>query len=168
MFGPFRVAVGGKTPGYDASQSPAKSKLAMETCFYHERSLSLWEEVIHGYNVGAILDCSVSSGTLAFLAAVQRIPYFGVALTKEHVDRVKDRVTQMIMEEFMKGNSPVYNAKFANVISSANQASAENATGGASGAVRGASSAAAGASRATGGTAPSGAEGLGEMEAGQG
>ncbi|CAE6969779.1 unnamed protein product [Symbiodinium sp. CCMP2592] len=113
MLGPFRVAVGGKTTGFDATTTPRQSKTAMEAVFHHERSKPFFEELIHSYNVGAILDCSASSGTLAFVATCRRIPYFGVCLTADHESLLKNRLCAMLMEEFLKANGDLYDGKLA-------------------------------------------------------
>ena len=165
MLGPFRVAVGGKTPGYDASHK-SQSRLALEPCFYHERSKEFYQEVLHSYNVGTILDSAPSAGTLPFLAALNRIPYFGVTLTEEHQTRLKERLCHMLLEEFMKENSPVYDAKFAAAISNAG---AGAATGAAAGAAAGqnAGTAAGSAQQASGQQPAEQDDGLAEMEAGE-
>ena len=169
MLGPFRVAVGGKTPGYDASQK-SQSKLALEPCFYHERSKEFYQELLHSYNVGTILDSAPSAGTLAFLAALNRIPYFGVTLTEEHQTRLKERLCHMLLEEFMKENSTVYDAKFAAAISNAGAGAATGAAAGAdAGAAAGENTgtAAGSAQQASGQQQAEQDDGLAEMEAGE-
>ena len=120
MLGPFRVAVGGKTTGFDATTTPRQSKTAMEAVFHHERSKAFFEELIHSYNVGAILDCSASSGTLAFVATLRRIPYFGVCLTADHEGHLKNKLCHMLLEEFLKSNGELYDSKLATCVGPSN------------------------------------------------
>ena len=46
-----------------------------ELAFYHALPSKFWEEVVHGYQLGAILDVAAGDGSLALAAVRHRLPY---------------------------------------------------------------------------------------------
>jgi len=46
-----------------------------ELAFYHALPSKFWEEVVHGYQLGAILDVAAGDGSLALTAVRHRLPY---------------------------------------------------------------------------------------------
>ena len=53
-------------------------------CFTTPFPHMLWEEVVHDYQLGAIVDFSVGDGSLALTAARNQITYTGFAFTACH------------------------------------------------------------------------------------
>ena len=46
-----------------------------ELVFYHALPSKLWEEVVHSYQLGTILDVAAGDGSLALTAVRLRLPY---------------------------------------------------------------------------------------------
>ncbi|MFM7989266.1 MAG: hypothetical protein ACKPKO_59125, partial [Candidatus Fonsibacter sp.] len=62
-----------------------------ELAFCHALRNTFWDEVIHDYQVGAILDIAVGHGSLALTEVRNRITYTGFAFTDERKDMVMAR-----------------------------------------------------------------------------
>ena len=59
---------------------------AKELAFYHALPSTFWDEVVHDYQLGAILERAVDGGSSALAAARNRITYMGFAFTDYHND----------------------------------------------------------------------------------
>ena len=70
LFGKFRVAVGGRTPGSDGSHRGvcAKTKETLDPVFWHSRPSLLYQELMASYHLTALVDGGVADGVLAATA----------------------------------------------------------------------------------------------------
>ena len=118
MFGTFRIAVGGQTPGEDGPGRGQKRKQAdtVEPVFWHSRPAKLYEEMLHSYCLCAVIDCTLGDGELALVCARSRTPYFGVGLTTAHVAAVRDRLIDAVMHGMLEESDPLYDPKLAGLM----------------------------------------------------
>ena len=77
----------------------------MEPVFWHARPAKLFDCLRKTYHVKAWIDFSVSDGQLACACARERIPYAGICLTEDHMQRVRSRCIQQLVESsFTEGS----------------------------------------------------------------
>ncbi len=112
LHGPFRVAVGGRTPGEeeDAPGRGTKRKTpdTIEPVFWHARPQKLYQELMSSYRLGAIIDLAAGDGTLAMICAKQRTPYLGFTLTDVHAEFLKHRCAAALLESaFVEGEDAI-------------------------------------------------------------
>jgi hypothetical protein len=55
-----------------------------------------WEEVVHDFQLGAILDIAAGDGSLALTAVRHRLPYTGIVFTTHHRDLMKARLLEIL------------------------------------------------------------------------
>ena len=67
-----------------------------EIVFYHSLPSLFWDEIVHDYQLGAILDLAVGDGALALTAVRNRLAYTGFAFTQSHKDMVMDRLLDLM------------------------------------------------------------------------
>ena len=100
LLGPYRVEVGGKTKGageMELQRAKRKGATDMEPAFWHGRPPTLYHELIHSYQLKAIVDLSPGDGTLAVLCCKLRVPYLGFTLTDVHTELVKHYCLQQLL-----------------------------------------------------------------------
>ena len=73
-----------------------------ELAFFHAFPSIRWDEVIHDYQLGAILDITVGDGSLALTTVRNQITYTGFALTDEHKDMVMARLLDLLCAGTLK------------------------------------------------------------------
>ena len=56
----------------------------------------IWEEVVHDFQLGAILDIAAGDGSLALTAVRHRLPYTGIVFTTHHRDLMKARLLEIL------------------------------------------------------------------------
>ena len=110
LFGKFRVAVGGRTPGSDGSHRGvcSKTKETVDPVFWHSRPSLLYQEVMASYHLTALVDGGVADGVLAATACLKRVPYFGLALTQQHLEKVTERIVHVVMTQMLQTESGVF------------------------------------------------------------
>ena len=64
--------------------------------------LRLYEEILDSYRIVGIIDLSVGQGDMMLVAALRRMPYYGVVLSESHKQMVKDRVLTQLLERTTK------------------------------------------------------------------
>ncbi|MFM7983105.1 MAG: hypothetical protein ACKPKO_27675, partial [Candidatus Fonsibacter sp.] len=79
-----------------------------ELAFFHAIPITCWDEVIHDYQVGAILDIAVGDGILALTAVRNRIAYTGFAFTDERRDMVMARLIDVLCAGTLKTGDKWY------------------------------------------------------------
>ena len=57
-----------------------------------------FEELIHAYSLGAVINIGVGDGALALACVRNKIPYTGFCLTEEHKARVTTRLQGLLMQ----------------------------------------------------------------------
>ena len=67
-----------------------------ELAFYHALPSKFWEEVVHDFQLGAILDIAAGDGSLALTAVRHRLPYTGIVFTTHHRDLMKARLLEIL------------------------------------------------------------------------
>ena len=67
-----------------------------ELAFYHALPSKFWEEVVHAYQLGAILDVAAGDGSLALTAVRHRLPYTGFVFTTRHRDLTMARLLDVL------------------------------------------------------------------------
>ncbi|MFM7981217.1 MAG: hypothetical protein ACKPKO_18065, partial [Candidatus Fonsibacter sp.] len=60
--------------------------------FRHALPNTCWDELIHDYQLGAILDIAAGDGSLALTTVRNQITYTGFAFTDKHRDMVMARL----------------------------------------------------------------------------
>ena len=79
-----------------------------EMAFYHALPSEFWDEVVHDYQLGAIVDLAVGDGSLALTAMRNRIPYTGLAFTAHHKDMVMARLLDLMSAGALKAGDKWY------------------------------------------------------------
>jgi hypothetical protein len=79
-----------------------------EMAFYHALPSVFWDEVVHDYQLGAIVDLAVGDGSLALTAMRNRIPYTGLAFTAHHKDMVMARLLDLMSAGALKAGDKWY------------------------------------------------------------
>ncbi|MFM7988324.1 MAG: hypothetical protein ACKPKO_54330, partial [Candidatus Fonsibacter sp.] len=64
--------------------SVRRTKNTKELAFFHALPNTFWDEVIHDYELSAILDIAVGDGSLARTTVRNQITYTGFAFTDKH------------------------------------------------------------------------------------
>lgn len=123
LFGKFRVAVGGRTPGSDGSHRGvcSKTKETVDPVFWHSRPSLLYQEVMASYHLTALVDGGVVDGVLAATACLKRVPYFGLALTQQHLEKVTERIVHVVMNQMLQTESGVFEPKLAALVGKSGQ-----------------------------------------------
>ncbi|MFM7980758.1 MAG: hypothetical protein ACKPKO_15705, partial [Candidatus Fonsibacter sp.] len=67
-----------------------------ELVFYHALPYTLWDEVVHDYQLGAILDIAAGDVSLALTTVRNRITYTGFAFTDDHRGMVMARLLDLL------------------------------------------------------------------------
>ena len=79
-----------------------------EMAFYHALPSAFWDEVVHDYQLGAILDVAVGDGSLALTAVRNRIAYTGLCFTTHHKDMVMSRLLDLMSAGSLKAGDKWY------------------------------------------------------------
>ncbi|MFM7989563.1 MAG: hypothetical protein ACKPKO_60635, partial [Candidatus Fonsibacter sp.] len=85
-----------------------------ELAFCHALPSTCWEEVIHDYQLGAILDVAVGDGSLALKTVRDRIAYTGLAFTDKHWDMVMARLVDLLHAGTLKVRGKRYDSNLTN------------------------------------------------------
>ena len=84
-----------ESPGEGAEEKADKGRTkprndgTVEAVLVQGMSVEFFEELIHDYSLGAVIDIGVSDGALAFACFHKKIPYTGFCLTEEHKEGVQ-------------------------------------------------------------------------------
>ena len=76
--------------------------------FYHGHPIKLDEEVVHSYDLEAVIDLSAGNGQLALTCIRQRKPYFGITLTEAHSAELINWLTSKVWSSFLDESSKLY------------------------------------------------------------
>ena len=79
-----------------------------ELAFYHALPSQFWEEVVHDYQLGAILDVAAGDGCLALTAVRHRLPYTGIVFTTHHRDLILARLLDILSAGALKAGDKWY------------------------------------------------------------
>ena len=101
-----KVLVGGPCP----SPAVPKPELAggIEPVTWHGSPLALYEEILHSFQVAAVVDATASDATFALACLKSRTPYVGITITPEHSRHLRARILQCLWQEFQQEGSEVY------------------------------------------------------------
>ena len=115
LFGTYRVAVGGRTPGEAESHRGVSSRnmTSVEPVFWHSRPLSLCFELLHSYNIISVLDVGASDGNWALACCLKRCPYHGFCCTETHLKTLTERVVCELLLKMLSSSEGIYEPKFA-------------------------------------------------------
>ena len=79
-----------------------------EIAFYHALPPTFWDEIVHNYQLGAILDLAVGDGSLALTSVRNRIAYTGFTFTAYHKDLVMNRLLDLMSAGALKAGDKWY------------------------------------------------------------
>jgi hypothetical protein len=79
-----------------------------EMAFYHALPSTFWDEVLHDYQLGAILDIAAGDGSLALTAVRNRIAYTGLCFTTHHKDLVMSRLLDLMSAGSLRAGDKWY------------------------------------------------------------
>ncbi|CAE7232863.1 hsdFM [Symbiodinium sp. CCMP2592] len=123
IYGKYRMAVGGRTPGEDPDQSAGrgcgKPRTTVEPVFWHGRPEIMYQEMVSSYGFTALIDCQAADGVLASLAATERLPYIGFCLTETHLKKLQEVVVFRVLKEMARPNSKVHESKLVETLGAA-------------------------------------------------
>lgn len=100
LYSEYRVEVGGKTKGAgenELQKGKRKAAVEKEPAFWHARPEKLYRELIHSYQLKAVIDLSPGDGCLARVCTSLRIPYAGFTLSDVHTDLLKNYMMQELL-----------------------------------------------------------------------
>ncbi len=80
----------------------------LEPAFFHAAPLQLWQELIHSYAIGSVIDLSVGDGRAALAALAERVPYVGVTLSEKHAELVTQRLQLEVFRLMQDAQSPFH------------------------------------------------------------
>ena len=92
-----------------------------ELAFFHALPSTFWDEVVHDYQLGAILDIAVGDGSLALTAVRNRITYTGFAFTDYHKEMVMARLLDLLSAGALKAGDKWYDPNPAKTLTSASK-----------------------------------------------
>jgi hypothetical protein len=87
-----------------------------ELAFYHALPCKFWEEVVHDYQLGAILDVAAGDGGLALTAVRRRLPYTGVVFTTRHRELIKARLLDILSAGALTAGDKWYDPSLVKVL----------------------------------------------------
>ena len=119
LFGPHRVAVGGRTFGAGADIGDSQRGKThrnpddMEPVFFHAKGNKIDEEILWMLDskkkgVARIIDGSPGDGELAHLAVKKRWAYKGICLTADHSTQIEARIPMKVFEDFKTEGSGLH------------------------------------------------------------
>ena len=80
-----------------------------EPVFYHSMPAKFSEEILHSLCVtGGTIDLAAGDGKLAYAHICHGKPYFGIALSQNHLDTLKQRLINMVLVGFVTEGSGIY------------------------------------------------------------
>ena len=79
-------------------RAPRRTDETVEPVFFHAMPVAFYEELIHAYSLGAVINIGVGDGALALACLRSRIPYTGFCLTQEHKERVTTRLEELLVQ----------------------------------------------------------------------
>ena len=74
------------------------------------------EELLYDYNVGYLLDLSVSDGKTCMAAIRNRIGMVGVTFNEHHQDRLYERLEAQVFHDMQVADSPLYEPGLVSVV----------------------------------------------------
>jgi hypothetical protein len=81
----------------DADEPVRRTDETSELAFHHALPSTLWDEIIHAYQLGAMIDIAAGEGSLARHISVRsRIPYTGLVFTSYHTDLLMERLLDLM------------------------------------------------------------------------
>ena len=122
IFGPARIAVGGKGPddGVDVVKAKREDS-TLEPVFFHSHGEQLHEELLHSIavnfnSISGIVDFTPGDGSLAHLAVVHKIPYLGFCFTERHVEGLQKHLTRLVWADMQREGSPLYQSSLVGIL----------------------------------------------------
>ena len=108
LMGKYRVAVGGRTEGEEGPGrgQTRKTPDTVEPVFWHGRPATLYQELLHSYRLGRVVDLTAGDGELALQCAKRRVPYVGFTLTSDHSAHLNSHLVQKLMESKLNEKDP--------------------------------------------------------------
>ena len=127
IFGPARVAVGGRTAGCGTGSSEGGSTKIkprgnqdIEPVFYHSRGQDVYAEILYMFGtkkgIYRIIDATPGDGNLAHLCCQMRIPYTGYAFTETHIRKLNKHLHSLVLTDFRTEGSLLYKNAYSTLV----------------------------------------------------
>ena len=94
--------------GPEGAESLNRTADSVEPLCYHGLPRLFWEDVIHAYDVKAVLDLTAGPATCAEAALNLRVPYYGLCQTFQHLATIKKHLTKRMWEYMKDPENPHY------------------------------------------------------------
>ena len=91
IYGKFRIAVGGKTPGFEGDTKGRRENGDLEMVFYNSMPGKYYSELIHRFFLAYIFDLSPGAGTFGEICIEEGVTYVGIAFTESHAEELNNR-----------------------------------------------------------------------------
>ena len=82
-------------------------KITKLPVFYHQAPNEVAEEIMHSFDVQAVLDCTASDGSWAMACIRARKPYAGVCFTEAHVTALTRRLELLVFRGMQNESGPL-------------------------------------------------------------
>ena len=131
VYGNHLIQVGGRGdivddgPDEDEADDTATTRRTDDTreiAFYHAYPKEFWDEVIHDYQLGAVIDLAAGDGTFALQAVRNRIPYTGFVFTSHHKEMLMARLLDRLSAGALKAGDKWYDPTLVKALLKANKA----------------------------------------------
>lgn len=117
-----RILVGGPAgiddSGIDFNKCKDKIKgpTDVEPVFFHALPRSCDFEWHHSYDLIGVVSLATGPGNDALACVLARKPFFGICLTKNHVDLLTEWLTKQVWKAFITENSGLYESELAALV----------------------------------------------------
>jgi len=109
------IAVGGKvnsnSEDLDDDEPPARrTDSTREPVFFHSVTPYLWEELLHDFDIGAVIDLTAGDGAAALAAIRSGCPYAGVTITDAHATELRQHLYEAAFQAATTEGDSLYDA----------------------------------------------------------
>ena len=127
------LAAPGESPGEegtagdeeaDKRRAKPRNDDTVEPVFFHAMPVMFFEELIHDFSLGAVINIGVGDGALALACMRSRIPYTGFCLTEEHKVGVEARLEGQMLQGALNPKDKWYDPVLVKALTSAHKGSA--------------------------------------------
>ncbi len=98
------------------TEEGGKTTPCSEPVFFHAAPLVFHEEMLHDYNLAALVDLTPGDGMRALAAIKSRIPYVGVAFGEAHREGLFAWLRRNVLACFQREGDALYRAEFAQLV----------------------------------------------------
>ena len=119
LYGPCRVAVGGRGPADQENPcrgAITKNRETLEPVFWHGKERRVVEDFLSTYSISAVIDLAASDGTVALACAVARRRYLGFTCTMVHKSRLREQLVYQLLSESCRPSGALYDPKLARAL----------------------------------------------------